>query len=100
MREVMGSMVSPSTWGHYSAMMIECWGVYEGLKLIKRLRLRRVELNVDSMIVVKAIKGGVDNNASYLTLIRDVKKLIANHEYVQVAHTYREDNLCANALLI
>lgn len=36
--------------------MAEFWGIFEGLKLIKSLGLIKVELNVDSLLVVKVIE--------------------------------------------
>lgn len=52
--------------------MAKCWGVLEGLKLTNSLELRRVELNIDSLIVVKAIEEGNINKIGCLTLIKEI----------------------------
>lgn len=44
--------------GECNALLAEFWGVFEGLKLTKPLGLRRVEVNVASTIVIKAIEEG------------------------------------------
>lgn len=59
-RDVRGDWVSGFSkhFGKCNAMMAECSEVFEGFKLTKRLGLRKVEVNVDSKLVVKAIEGG------------------------------------------
>lgn len=72
-------------------------GVLEGLKLSKRLGLRRMEVNVDSE-VVKAIQREGSSNPSCFALIREIKKLIEEHDIVIISHIYRKVNACADAL--
>lgn len=76
--------------GNCNALRAELWGVYEGLKLTKRLRLMRVEINLDSESLVTGLKGVGKWNANCLDLIRENKKLIVDHEFVLVTRSYRE----------
>ncbi|MCH96339.1 ribonuclease H protein [Trifolium medium] len=41
--------------GHGNAYLAELWGVFEGLTHARRLNFTHVELNVDSLVVVKVI---------------------------------------------
>ncbi|MCH83152.1 ribonuclease H protein [Trifolium medium] len=43
--------------GHSIAFVAELWGVYEGLKFVRKLGLRAVKINVDSLSVVKVLEG-------------------------------------------
>ncbi|PNX72087.1 ribonuclease H [Trifolium pratense] len=43
--------------GNATAYIAELWGVYEGLKLARRRGFERVELRIDSMVVVRSIQG-------------------------------------------
>jgi hypothetical protein len=46
----------PKNIGIASAYMVELWGVYEGL-VGKTLIIRSIELQVDSLVVVRGIEG-------------------------------------------
>lgn len=78
--------------------MAEFWGIFEGLKLIKFLGLIKVELNMDSLLVVKVIEEDKTSRVDCLALIREILRLIEDHEIVQVVHAFRETNMCANVL--
>lgn len=75
--------------GHCNVTMAECRGVLKGLKLTKSLGLRRVELNVDSKVVVKAIENGKIKIVECLPMIREIHRLMDQHEKVKVAHVFR-----------
>lgn len=82
--------------GHCSAIIAGFWGVFEGLKLTKSSGLRIVEINVDSVLVVKVIEEGKIRKVECLTLIKVIQRLIKDHEIVRMVHAYRKVNLCAN----
>lgn len=44
--------------GSYNAIFAEFWEVFEGLKIIKSLSLRKMVVNVYSIVVVNAIEEG------------------------------------------
>lgn len=53
---------------------------------------------MDFELVVRAMEGEDYCNADCLALIREFKKLIADHNLITVTHIYREANLCDDAL--
>jgi ribonuclease HI len=48
----------------------ELWGILEGLGYAWRLRFRKVELNVDSILVVKVIKKRGTKSAMGYSLVK------------------------------
>jgi ribonuclease HI len=44
-----------------NAYLVELWGILEGLKHVRRLNFRVVELHIDSLVVVRNI---MDNKSS------------------------------------
>ncbi|PNY00018.1 ribonuclease H, partial [Trifolium pratense] len=43
--------------GHASAYIAEFWGAYEGLKLARSRGFMRIDLRIDSLVVVQSLKG-------------------------------------------
>ncbi|XP_058783722.1 uncharacterized protein LOC131658447 [Vicia villosa] len=81
--------------GLCNALLAELWGVFEGFKLTKSLGLRRVEVNMDSTLVIMAIEEGtIDINC--VAILRSIKQLINDHEVVIVSNTYRDSNKCSD----
>lgn len=72
--------------------------VFEDFKLTKRLGLKRVEVNIDSELTVKAIHGDSRSIPCCCVLIKQIKKLIREHELVTISHIYRQANACVDAL--
>lgn len=74
------------------------WRIYEGLPHVKDLGFSRVELNVDSTVIIEMLNSG---NATYMdgySLVKQIMRLMKIFEEVKVIHTYRKVNLCAYAL--
>lgn len=84
--------------GNCSARRVELWGIYEGLSLANDLGFSRVELNVNSIITIEMLKSRQATNMDRYSLVKQILHLMKMFEEVKVAHTYREANLCANAL--
>ncbi|KAK2448079.1 TMV resistance protein N [Trifolium repens] len=84
--------------GLCSAFMAELWGVYEGLRYASRMGFTKVELNIDSEAVVQVIKARRVRNSSGNTLVKQIRRLLDMNWLVEIAHTYREANKCADAL--
>jgi ribonuclease HI len=78
--------------------MAELWGVFEGLTYARRMGFLHIELNIDSMTVVKVIKTGNGRNPLGLTLVKNIRRLIDLEWEVHISHAYRESNKCADAL--
>ncbi|GAU31911.1 hypothetical protein TSUD_270960 [Trifolium subterraneum] len=84
--------------GMCNAFIAEMWGVLEGLRYVRRLGFRKVELNIDSAAVVQVIKTGRLQSSTGSALARQIWKLMAMDWEVEVNHIYREANKCADAL--
>jgi hypothetical protein len=57
-----------------------------------------VELDVDSVAVVKVIKTGVTTSVAGVSLIKSIRRLLEQGWEVKITHSYREANVCADAL--
>jgi ribonuclease HI len=84
--------------GSCSAYVAELWGVFEGLKLARSNGYRKVELHIDSSSVVSSISRDQGGNVVGPTLLHNIRRLIDQDWEVQVRHSFREANACADAL--
>ncbi|KAG7557811.1 Reverse transcriptase domain [Arabidopsis suecica] len=84
--------------GVCSAPLAELWGVYYGLVIAWERGFRRVELEVDSELVVGFIKMGVSDAHPLSFLVRLCHSFIARDWLVRVTHVYREANRLADGL--
>jgi ribonuclease HI len=84
--------------GNCSAYVAELWGVLEGLKYAWNLGFRRVELHIDSQIVVKIIQEETRVSSSCWSLLRRIRQLLVLDWEVRIQHSYREANKCADML--
>jgi ribonuclease HI len=84
--------------GICSAYVAELWGVYEGLRLARRLGFNVVELNVDSLLVANVLNSHRCSSPMGRALVAKIRSLIAMDWEVVVKHSYREANQCADAL--
>ncbi|KAK2425118.1 Polynucleotidyl transferase, ribonuclease H superfamily protein [Trifolium repens] len=73
-------------------------GVYEGLRQAYRLGFRKVELNIDSEVVVRVLMKGSSTSASGCSLLKRIWNLLKEDWLIEVSHTYREANKCVDAL--
>lgn len=81
-----------------NAFREKLWGIYEGLTLTKRLGMVKVELNVDSNVIVKIFESRKLTDIDGYSLIKKIYNLMEMHEEVKVVHSYMETNLCADVL--
>jgi ribonuclease HI len=54
----------------------ELWGVYEGLKYVKNMGFTAVEVNVDSLAVVEALKRKTKSNVTGGALINQIRQIM------------------------
>ncbi|XP_058782820.1 uncharacterized protein LOC131657439 [Vicia villosa] len=78
--------------------MAELWRVFEGLKLSLALGYFKVEINVDSTMVVEAVERDGSMHIGYVAIFNQIKVLMNKLEGVTIAHSIRETNLCADDL--
>lgn len=68
------------------------------LKLAKAKGVSRLEIDLDSTMVVEQINSGGVGGYEGWKLLKKIQELIRNTDWeVQVSHIYREANKCANA---
>ncbi|KAL9830901.1 putative transcription factor interactor and regulator CCHC(Zn) family [Arabidopsis thaliana] len=84
--------------GICTAPLAELWGVYYGLFLVWERRARRVELEVDSQIVVGFLTTGISDSHPLSFLVRLCYGFLSKDWIVQVSHVYREANRLADGL--
>ncbi|CAA7014055.1 unnamed protein product [Microthlaspi erraticum] len=84
--------------GRCSAPLAELWGVYYGLVMAWEQRCLRVELEVDSELVVGFLQTGISDTHPLFFLVRLCHGLIAKDWLVRVSHVYREANCLADGL--
>jgi ribonuclease HI len=81
-----------------NAFIAEMWGVFEGLRYVRRMGFTKVELNVDSIAVVQVIKKGSLQSGPGSTLAKQIWRMLALDWEVEVNYVYREANKCADVL--
>jgi ribonuclease HI len=84
--------------GSCSAYVAELWGVFEGLKLARSHGYRKVELHIDSSSVISSISRDQGGIIGCRTLLHNIRRLNDQDWEVQVRHSFREANACADAM--
>ncbi|CAA7041734.1 unnamed protein product [Microthlaspi erraticum] len=84
--------------GRCSAPLAELWGVYYGLLLAWEKKCSRVELEVDSELVVGFLRTGISESHPLSFLVRLCHGFLAKDWLVQISHVYREANYLADGL--
>ncbi|GAU34393.1 hypothetical protein TSUD_217330 [Trifolium subterraneum] len=84
--------------GLCSAFVAELWGVYEGLQHVYSMGFKKVELHIDSETVVHVLKKGNSTSSLGCSLLKQIWQLLEMDWLVEINHTYREANMCADAL--
>lgn len=78
--------------------MAEFWGVLEGIKLAKGLGFNHLEINVDALIVVRAIKDGKVGAVECVAILRKILDVLSTFEVVILSHVYQNSNSCVDCL--
>ncbi|KFK31801.1 hypothetical protein AALP_AA6G160600 [Arabis alpina] len=80
------------------APLAELWGVYYGLYIAWERRITRLEIEVDSAIVVEFLKTGISEYHPLSFLVRLCHGFISRDWIVRIVHVYREANRLADGL--
>ncbi|MCH87362.1 ribonuclease H protein [Trifolium medium] len=78
-----------------SAYVAELWGVFEGLKIARARGFRKIELQVDSQVVVNTLATDRSGSSDGWTLVHNIKRLLELDWEVSILH---EANSVADAL--
>ncbi|CAA7019270.1 unnamed protein product [Microthlaspi erraticum] len=84
--------------GACTAPLAELWGVYYGLLIAWEGRAQRVELEVDSEMVVGFLQTGISESNPLSFLVRLCHGFISRDWIVRISHVYREANRLADEL--
>lgn len=84
--------------GICSAPLAELWGVYYGLYIAWGKRVERLELEVDSELVVGFLKTRISDFHSSSFLVRLCHSFISRDWIVRISHVYRESNRLVDEL--
>ncbi|CAA7018347.1 unnamed protein product [Microthlaspi erraticum] len=84
--------------GRCTAPMAELWGVYYGLCFAWEQRITRLEVEVDSLMVVGFLKTGIEDSHPLSFLVRLCHGFLSKDWEVRVTHVYREANRLADGL--
>jgi ribonuclease HI len=72
--------------------------VYEGLKCARSLGFNKVEVNIDATAVVHVLKTRQSHSLIGRTILHQIWKLLDGDWEVDISHSFREANRCADAL--
>lgn len=78
--------------------MAELWGVYYGLYIAWERGVPRLEVEVDSEIVVSFLKTGICDTHPLSFLVRLCHGFLSKDWIVRIVHVYREANRLADGL--
>jgi len=81
-----------------SAPLAELWGLYYGLHIVWEQGITRLELEVDSKIVVGFLQTGIPDSHPLSFLLRLCYGFISRDWLVRISHVYREVNRLADGL--
>ncbi|KAG7579269.1 Ribonuclease H domain [Arabidopsis thaliana x Arabidopsis arenosa] len=84
--------------GICSAPLAELWGVYYGLYIAWERKITRLELEVDSELVVGFLTTGISDSHPLSFLVRLCYGFISRDWIVRISHVYREANRLADGL--
>jgi ribonuclease HI len=84
--------------GRCNAYLAELWGVYEGLCLARSFGAAKLQVQVDSSVVAHTLNSSNGGSIIGWRLIKEIRRLLALDWEVKVCHSYREANVCADAL--
>lgn len=68
--------------GDYNSLMAELWGIFEGLKISSLLGFKKVDVNMDSIMVVHVIDRGGAYMRESLAIIRKIQGMMGKFENV------------------
>ncbi|CAA7029753.1 unnamed protein product [Microthlaspi erraticum] len=84
--------------GRCNAPMAELWGLYYGLCIAWEKGITRLEVEVDSLMVVGFIKTGICDTHPLSSLVHLCHGFLMKDWEVRIAHVYREANHLADGL--
>jgi ribonuclease HI len=84
--------------GDCDVIVVELRGVLEGLNYARQFDFQCIELHSDSQVVVHMLNNKEENYSTCWSICRRIRRLLRLDWEKRIYHTYREANLCADAL--
>ena len=78
--------------------VLEALACCRALLFAKEIRLRQVDFEGDSAMVIQAVTHGNAELAEYGHIVEDIKILAADFDFIQFSHVKRNCNVVADAL--
>lgn len=84
--------------GSCTAFKAEAWGLLDGLRLVKKLNLTNVWVECDSNAVIQLVLSDKVGGEGTYSIMAEIRKLLTEDRFMNLTHTYREGNRCADWL--
>ncbi|GAU30080.1 hypothetical protein TSUD_332490 [Trifolium subterraneum] len=84
--------------GWCNAYLAELWGFLDGLKFTYERGHKKIELHIDSNVVVETLHSARDGIVVGWRIIQEIRRLLALDWDVKICHSYREASACVDAL--
>jgi ribonuclease HI len=84
--------------GPSNAFVAELWGVLEGLSIAKAHNINKLEVQIDSTVVLQCLTSSKECRIRGRRLVQRIRGLIGEDMEVQFKHVYREANKVADYL--
>ena len=100
MRDSNGKWISRfvANLGHCSAMVAEIWGAWYALQFAWKRNVKKLILELDSLLVVQLIKNGPKSINVAISIIMKIRRMLSFAWKVRIQHVMREGNRAADAL--
>ncbi|CAL1400519.1 unnamed protein product [Linum trigynum] len=100
LRDVNGDWIAGfcSKIGTGTAIEAELWGIYKGIDLAWNKEIKFLIIETDSQLALDLLNKRMNPTHPLATLLRAIRRLIAQEWVVQLVHTYREGNRVADWL--
>jgi ribonuclease HI len=84
--------------GLTTVYVAELWGLLEGLSMARSMGFDKLEVQMDSEIIVSIINKHGYGSVSGWSIIRKIRSLLSLDWSVKICHIYWESNRCADML--
>lgn len=84
--------------GRCSVLVVELWGILEGLKLAWDLGFKDVVIESDSLLAVNLVKKNLEEGLEGIGVERSIQRMLKMNWVARVSHVLRECNRSADVL--
>jgi len=77
-------------------LVAEATAMRDGISVALQTGFRRIEVEDDNQIVIKAMQKQINTPWQIAPIIEDIRNMISNCESISFMHTYRQGNMIAD----